>query len=559
MIPPTHPPRDPEHPETLVFDAMRTQLDDSFVVFHGVKRLWYREVLEEGEADFIVAHPDLGVLVIEVKGGDVIYEAARDRWVRKLGNGDLRPVTDPFRQAHDGEHWLVERLDRIPGSRSWLPNHGHAVVFPQGTYAHEVRPDAPVSIVIDGEQMDVLGPRVRQIMADWRAGRENRFGTAGMAELRRSLYADLEIVVPLGRRMEDAERRMVDLNHEQRYLLELLKTNHPRAAVRGGAGSGKSLLAIEIARWLGEQGRDTLLTCFNKRLAAHLREALAGVGGLTITHFHDLAATMVAEAGLDPGTDPDGDDARGDDEFFHQRMPTLLVQAAAALPGRRFDAVVVDEAQDFRAAYWDAVLALHHTPHDGPLYAFLDDAQNIYHGDPLPLEDDEILPPLRANMRNSYEIQSFLLTLQRRLTERPSEEAPSFGPVRIVAYDGEEELVTKAGAAVRGLLDAEVDLADVALLTPYSVERSLLRGRDALAGVPLSEEPEPETLMTSSVHGFKGLERNAIVLAEIGHHSSRRLLEYLYVGSSRAQMSLTILAVPDQAGLLLDFPDTAPA
>ena len=63
--------------ERLLYEAFLEQLDDEYVVFHSVD--WVladrRGRPEQGEADFVVAHPEDGVLVIEVKGGEVRYES----------------------------------------------------------------------------------------------------------------------------------------------------------------------------------------------------------------------------------------------------------------------------------------------------------------------------------------------------------------------------------------------------------------------------------------------------------------------------------------------------
>jgi superfamily I DNA/RNA helicase len=58
----------------------------------------------------------------------------------------------------------------------------------------------------------------------------------------------------------------------------------------------------------------------------------------------------------------------------------------------------------------------------------------------------------------------------------------------------------------------------------------------------LSEEPEPGALLTSTIHGFKGLERPVVILAEIGERHPEALPTYLYVGASRARNHLIVLA-----------------
>ena len=90
-------------PERDVARVLVEQLPDEVRVFHSYP--WLRPdrndrtgkvTLREGEADFLILWPELGFLVLEVKGGDIEYGAADRRWYRKLPNGGERDIQDPF-------------------------------------------------------------------------------------------------------------------------------------------------------------------------------------------------------------------------------------------------------------------------------------------------------------------------------------------------------------------------------------------------------------------------------------------------------------------------------
>ena len=59
-------------------------------------------------------------------------------------------------------------------------------------------------------------------------------------------------------------------------------------------------------------------------------------------------------------------------------------------------------------------------------------------------------------------------------------------------------------------------LEDIAVLTPAGREKSALRRRGSVDGFRLSETVEPGTVLSASVHAFKGLERPVVILAELG-------------------------------------------
>ena len=61
-------------------------------------------------------------------------------------------------------------------------------------------------------------------------------------------------------------------------------------------------------------------------------------------------------------------------------------------------------------------------------------------------------------------------------------------------------------------------------------------------GYRLSETVEPGTVLATSVHAFKGLERPVVILAELGDKHLEDLRDYLYVGGSRARNHLVVLA-----------------
>src|SRR3972149_2700019 len=142
--------------------------------------------------------------------------------------------------------------------------------------------------------------------------------------------------------------------------------------------------------------------------------------------------------------------------------------------------MVVDEGQDMREGGWPALLALHTDPDDGLLYVFADDHQNLY-GGALPIPDEDRVGPIPHNLRNTKQIGEFVS----------------------VFYEGPSE-------------EEGIPREDIAVLTPSGSNKSRLRALGSVNGFRLSETVEPGTVLATSVHAFKGLERPVGVLAALG-------------------------------------------
>ncbi len=522
--------------ERRLYEGFLEQLGPEYVVYHSVDWVLAGDGgPKEGEADFVIAHPVDGILVLEAKGGRLDYDPTTRRWTQAGRSGSHVLEEDPFHQARDEMYSLIEILSAQPGWNRWMPSYGYGVAMPDVLYDADAHPAAPHQVVIDRADLGRLADRVAEVMRYWsRPGRT--FGADGMDMLAKALGFRAEIRTALKLEFDDEDRKIVELTQDQAWILAFVM-HRQRAVVTGPAGSGKTLLAVQIARRIATAARETLLTCFNTRLAQYLRTSTEGVRHLTVTNFHDLCVRFAREAGLtvredavDPGSD-----------YFERQLPGLLASAADRL-GPRFDAIVVDEAQDFRKRWWDALLMLHTDPEQGMLYLFADDNQNLYGGS-LPFEDAAVwCPPLPANLRNTRAIHDFVSVFYRG-NHATTAKGPAGRPPEILGYRGEQDLAHLLAVVLHNLVEGEgVLLDDIVVLTPSGKEKSRLRSRGRVDGFRLSERVEPGTVLATSIHAFKGLERPVVILAEIGEKHLEDLSSYLYVGGSRARNHLIVLA-----------------
>lgn len=213
----------------------------------------------DGETDLLIVHPELGLLVVEVKGG-LIRRDARGRW----WSGEHWIEPPPFQQAETSKHALRRKLTSHPdwpGTPDDL-RMGHAVALPDVgvRVAHhriDLGPDAPLELVLDQSDLATVESAraaVERAYDHWLGD-----GRRGQALSDRQLALIEEVLAPavelrplLRREVEAGEQEVVRLTQSQMHVLGMLRGRR-RAAVRGPAGTGKTLLAREKARQLAAE------------------------------------------------------------------------------------------------------------------------------------------------------------------------------------------------------------------------------------------------------------------------------------------------------------------
>ncbi len=330
----------------------------------------------------------------------------------------------------------------------------------------------------------------------------------------------------------DAECEL--LTRRQARVLDLIRSI-PRVEVRGGAGSGKTWLAVEQARRLARAGQRVGLICYSRGLSAYLRRRVALLPSderpAYVGEFHSLGMAW----GAQPGSDDDSD-------YWEKRLPDEMGRLAQDLPeSKRYDAFVVDEGQDFAEAWWPTLIQGLKDREHGRMFVFTDEGQRVFARQGR--SSVELAPiTLDENLRNTQPIAQ---TFSSLTTEQMHLRGGHGAPVRFIPC-ASTEAVHEADDVVESLLEDGWLHEHVALLTtgsrhPVQVERQA-HGQDAYwdsywAG---------DDVFYGHVLGFKGLERPAVVLAINGFgRGNERAREKLYVGLSRARDLMVVCGDPD--------------
>jgi len=521
--------------ERKTFRAFRNNLGDDWTVLYArrfVEPARKGRAAVEGEADFLALHRSRGLLVLEVKGGRVGRDG--EGWYSIDRNNARHAIKDPGKQAQHNAHTIGRLLRSDRGRRNGTAGipYTWGVVFPDVDARAGLGISLPREIVLD--QADLLEPGAALMRCFTAQGHEpHDLGAATIAAAVDMLAPTLQLLPTLSTRVAEEEREFVRMTQEQFTVLDMLREER-RVAIRGVAGSGKTMLAMEKARRLAADGRRVLLLCFNAPLAGYLA---AQAEGYTVRTFHGLCRELCAEANIDFDVPSGAQEKR---RFFDDRTPELLLDALEALPEHRYDSLVVDEGQDFRGHWWPAVQSL--LADDSWFYVFWDPDQDIYGGGPT---DDLGLTSLflETNCRNTERIATFAAACVGRECHVKLGTPEGVEVEEFVVRNDAEAIATVRRSLHELIHDQKLRPDQVVVLSTKTPSASPVFEAGTLGNfrlVELGNDAGSNEVVFSSLHRFKGLEADAVVLCDVanGRSSGPR---FMNVGASRAKHVLKVV------------------
>jgi hypothetical protein len=517
--------------ERRVFDRLRSAFDHDggpdLTAFHSLN-LTRHACKRFGEIDFvIVGRP--GVLVLEVKGGGISCHDgvwySTDRAGRKN-----RLKESPFRQAEWAMHGLRNRVDSAlaPVDAPQLA-WGYGVVFPDCDWSVSGAEWDP-AMVADARSLRTMERWLSGLFRYWRQRNQEKEQGAGdqaVDALKRFLRPEFDVGIPLHVTLDELEESVASLTEDQMGLLDIVDAN-PRVICTGGAGTGKTFLAMELARRWSASGRQVLLACQSPWLKRWLEKRFS-MPGVTIS---------VAKA----------------------------VRTAARRAGIvRFDALIVDEGQDLLdmepLEKLDAVLA---GGLEAGRWCFFHDLNNQagYFGAPDPdalaLLDSYSAAqvPLTRNCRNTRQI---LEQVQSLLGADMGVRGTGDGPDVAChdAADREESASVLAQEIERLTGPGGLSPSEITILSPLPFRESAAALLPRALTADITELDEyvlldfpPKRISFAQTKYFKGLENEAVILMDLPRPSAAAgAWPDHYVGMSRARSLLVAIFSEAAAGV----------
>jgi len=516
---PSEPLHTDSYAEKRVFDQLRASFSGSdqtgWFAMHSLN-LPRHEYKRFGEIDFIVCGPD-GVFVLEVKGGGV---SCRDGvWETRNRFGEANRLKEsPFKQAEGAMHGLMKKL---PQALHRVFVSGYGIVMPDvDNLPGSAEWDR--AVLADAKDFKQFEKWLTRLIRHWREKdtRTPQATSDQLRQLRQHLRPDFEAVVPLHVTAGEVESRIARLTEDQLRLIDAVEAND-RVICSGGAGTGKTMLGLELAKRWTAAGMTVAMTCHSPWLKSFLeRNPLVGLTVCLSDSIH-LAARR---SGID-----------------------------------KFDALIVDEGQDILNL--ESLSKLDMCLKDGldkGRWCFFHDINNqsglcgAYVPDAYEYLQS-ISPtkiPLRTNCRNSLPI---LDRIQSALQADVGNSGVGDGPsVRESFANDRQEAIRIIEHELETLTEKEGFVyGDIVILShlpfPDSLASSLsLRWQKAISildgASPLNSTRQ--SIGFAQIPDFKGLESEVIVLIDLPAPGSRADLRSLhYVGMSRARAVLSMIGL----------------
>jgi Nuclease-related domain/UvrD-like helicase C-terminal domain len=540
---------------------------DEWTVLHSLDLAPWNRGLRT-ELDFILIVPEAGILCIEVKSHENITFDG-DRW---------HPETikrSPFKQAVDGRYTFHRRLTELASHLKHVPVV-HCTIFPRSPFQIHKNLSVQPWELMDSRSFRSFDTGLK-LCSDLKA------------RIQRSIAADSNIL-PLSQHLSQAQvetilqcclpiqkrnpaaREEIERRHEhlerllrdqQKPVVQLASLNN-RLVVSGGAGTGKTLIAIEVACRAAEKGHRVGLVCFNQLVGDWMAERAKKIAPGTPTLVTGRAIQIMAEmTGLEIPKSPTRD-------FWDNILPDKLEERLTDPDfgsNAKFDYLVVDEAQDLlaRTRLWSCLSQFLIGGFERGAFAIFGDFENQVLGERGLMTENlarliSAAKPSRwefaENCRNYRIIGDTAVTLSglgKSVYSGYMRIGGSFANYDITFYEHDGAQLDKVAQWIKDFKTQGYKPSEITVLSFRSDENSAAH---RLRNQGFKMRPAwaaGDFTGFASVHSFKGMENKAIILTDVILTNDDINRYLFYIGMTRATESVRVLCDESSKTNILDW------
>ena len=526
--------------ENKVFHLFQNiDLGPGWVTFHSLN-VAEHTFKKWSEIDFVVVGPR-GMMCLEVKGGGVEFKDGIWRFTNRFSQIEKKKE-GPFDQVREAHYSLLKMFkndnvfqDISTGSSEKefsldrKTNTGWGVIFPDITWTN-YSPEMPKEIICDEKftkDPDKFKKYITNLYDYW-LNKGKKFPDLDpdsliFKKITQYIRSDFQTSISLKNRSDKLYQTMVNHTEGQQQLIEGLDAND-RIICDGGAGTGKTLIAIDTARNELNKNNKVLLVSKDNIFNAYLKMQIEPQPSLKICTSAELE--------------------KNKENFSNNK----------------FDVLIVDEGQDLmQMEILDTFDQLIKGGLEKGRWRFFMDS-NAQSGI-LGSFDQDAFSFLKSNTPTSFTLKNNCRNTKQIVEEAQSTTGAYIGETVIqndgpkVVYlatneENEAALLTKK---IESLRDEGISLEDIAILSPTNFSDSSCikltpkwKSRIHTIDEINVTTPPASSILFSQISQFKGLERKHIMLIDTNFFTDDKLSRsLLYIAMTRANIELWVAARPE--------------
>jgi len=518
------------------------KLPEDYHIFHSVSfsKMTPNNFVTNYENDFVIVHPQYGILVLEVKGGWISFV---DGVIRQKNSktGEVNILygnKDPYKQATNAinDVYLPIFQERLGSKKPFLcvavcfPGLSRNAIASSSFSLNYTTLEKFNALLFDDDIKKDPTERIKSIYHFAGSPSTTPMAPDDFRKVLDVLAGAMDFIGLSPEITGEIDRHFERLTREQEFLIDYIQ-EQKTATIQGAAGTGKTILANLAAERLADSGHKVLYVCFNRFLKEDLIERHPD----SSVDYKDIT-TLASEVktAIDDITTPEG------------RMSALYNKNPEDYP---YQDVIIDEAQDLsdgEVEFLKEVVAKHR----GVCYIFFDRNQILYPIDSIKwIASSECRLVLSRNCRNPQLIGQSSKSVLNQEVKVILMDLPGDKP--LIRFEKDPKNFTLALYHLIKELKSDAHRLgndDIAILTLKTEATSKLAGVSNLFGLPISSTKQAGKIWFTTARKFKGLERKGIIVIDIDESAFKdgEINNVFYVACSRATHCLRLLVAEDE-------------
>lgn len=555
--------------EKALFDTAVCLNDDWNVWMNPLLKFEVKQngVSVDHEVDCILYHRDYGMLLIECKDGQISTEEAQGTengfiWKQSGRIMDRSPIEQIKQSIHPLHDYFSEMFPKEGGYSYYKVRVQWAVCFADMENMGKIGNNAiqPKRIILkqDLKSYNTLERKVKKILEtkeDSHGGKpfpNDRLNDEDYNRLTSFLGCFDEPTWPELWEMESDAR--LQPTAFQEMLMESI-TRNPRMQIEGVAGSGKSLLVQWETSRLVAEGKRVVVLCYNDLLAEQMQNTFKKKGfddsQVVAASFHKLACKYVRAAKVKGFARHEPEEGADMTEYYKAAADNLApaIQELRKKKKQLFDALIIDEGQDFESAWINATLQLLKDPEKGIVRFFYDSHQAIYKGRDFSANKTISAMPVMVLKRGYRSTKKILEWVYDNTNIRIPcyDETPTGRPVDVRTYTEpaeQEELLRKEITRLRKKGVGPEDILVVSLRSRKNSGLAALNDSN-FQWSDINDSLNKFAINMVSAYRYKGLDKRVVILTDLelsprGPGYIPEKANLIMVGATRAKEHLIV-------------------